>query len=250
MDGGLRGWGVLTGQLRVLILEQLRSPITLIGDLVLPVAGLVCYLVLFPAQDGPARADVLARFLVLAATTPALFTVLLTLATDRQSAWGEFLRTLPAPVWVRPTAAVLAGLLTAAVAALLVAAAGFGLGLTPVAGALVAGLFALVPPTMTVALLALTLGQTVTVRSAVAVGQCLFLTLVFGGGLLLPPESVTALSGASRWLVTGSAVTAVSELLSGRPPDVATVLRLLGWVLGSVLAALVVLSARRSATAV
>lgn len=226
------------------MLEQLRDPMTVLSNLLLPALGCLFCVLLAPEVVADLGPVTVAQFWVLAALTNALFTVAMTVARDRGSPWGCYLQTLPASprvrVWALVSTVVLMGL-AAAVGVLLVA-----MPLVehpPPPWRLVTGLAWVLPAGAPFALIGFTLGSVLRLRAVLPVAQAVFLAAAFGGGLLLPATLVVR--AGAQVMPTTAALELITAHLSGVPLPATALWSLSGWTLAALIVAVLVRRAVR-----
>ena len=236
--------------LRALLLEQVRTPPTVLANLLMPVLGFAACVLLVPELVAARYGIVtLAQFWVLAALSNGLFTVAMTVAHESESPWGQYLQTLPATRIIRLgallTTVVLMG--TAASVAVLVVAVPL-LERPPSTGLLLTGLLWLLPAGAPFALLGFGLARVLRFRAMLPVTQAVFLVAAFGGGLLLPSTFVARLPAPA--MPTTAALDLLTAHLSAQPLPLTSLWSLIGWNLGAALVAVLLsrLGARADAT--
>lgn len=223
--------------LRTLLLEQVRTPLTVLANLLMPVLGYISCVLLVPelvvTRHGTAT---LAQFWVLAALSNSLFTVAMTVAQDRETCWGQYLRTLPAPRFVRFGALLSTVLLMAVAAAVgVLVEAVLLLERPPSPWLLATGLLWLLPAGAPFALFGFGLGRALPFRAVLPVAQAVFLAAAFGGGLLLPANLVQRVSAPA--MPTTAASEIITAYLAAEPLPAAAFWSLLGWTLAALLVA-------------
>lgn len=175
---------------RATTVELLRHPGYVIPTLLFP----AMFFLFFAAPHAGTAATVeMCAFAAFAVIGVGFFQFGVAAASDRASPWETYLRTLPASATTRFAArTVSAALFAAASAAVVVAtaAASTGARLPPAGYAELALVLAasLVP----FALLGIALGYWATPRSALPIGNLLYLALSYGGGLWIEPARLPA----------------------------------------------------------
>jgi ABC-2 type transport system permease protein len=192
---------------RYQLLEQVRIPMAMVGNIAFPALSYLFFIVPQSAlRDEPGAATAAAGQLALVSVlSVCLFSFGLGTAEERSTPWDPYLRTLSAGVVPRLGAKVITGLLFAGVGVGVVALIAVLLTsatATPVQA--VTALLAMVVAGTPFLLMGISLGYLLPVKAALPAVQMIFLPMAFGGGLFLPPELFP------RWL------DAVSQLLSSR----------------------------------
>jgi len=213
---------------RYQLLEQVRIPMAMVGNIAFPALSFLFFIVPQSAlRDEPAAATAAAGQLALVSVlSVCLFSFGLGTAEERATPWDPYLRTLSAGVVPRLGAKVLTGLLFAGVGVgvvALIAALLTSATATPVqaATALLAMLVAGTP----FLLMGISLGYLLSVKAALPAVQMVFLPMAFGGGLFLPPEMFPGwLDEFSKLLPSrGGRDLVVSQLTSSAVPPEAWV---------------------------
>lgn len=238
----------LTGvHFRAQLVEMLRTPVAVIGNLVFPSVALLFFVVPQRALAGdPVVATAAtAQLSAFAITSTCMFTFGLGVAEDRDKPFAPYLRTLPVGAVPALAGRVLNGILWAFVALVPLTAVG---GLLTEArlgwDRLVPTLLSVVGVATPFTLLGLAIGYSLSARAAIAVVQVSLFPLAFAGGMFMPPEAfpgwleavsgLTPTRGARELLVAAATGTG----LEGRFAVV-----LVAWTV--VFAALVTLAYRR-----
>ncbi|MFP5021052.1 ABC transporter permease [Pseudonocardia phyllosphaerae] len=225
---------------RYLILEQLRVPIAVLSTALFPALSLVFFVLPFDYARRPdAATAAVAQLVLFGVLTGFLFTIGVGVADDRQKPWDPYLRTLPAPAWVRIAGRVVLGgffallslLPVLVVGAVFTAATVPPVRLLPAIGTLVlAGLPFLFG--------GLTIGYLLPPKAALPVVQLVFFPMAFGGGLLLPPELFPGwLQPISMLLPSRGARDLLIWALGGPSPATLTVVAFGVWTVGTALLA-------------
>ena len=176
---------------RYQLLEQVRIPMAMVGNIVFPALSYLFFIVPQSAlRDEPSAATAAAGQLALVSVlSVCLFSFGLGTAEERSTPWDPYLRTLSAGVLPRLGAKVITGLLFAAVGVGVVAAIALLLTsatATPVQA--VTALLAMMVAGTPFLLMGISLGYLLPVKAALPAVQMIFLPMAFGGGLFLPPE--------------------------------------------------------------
>ena len=232
---------------RFQLLETVRVPIAVIGNLLFPGVALLFFVVPQPAVAGEPLVAVaaVAQLGTFAVMSACLFSLGAGVAEDRARAFDPYLRTLPAGAGPRLTGRIVTGVMfclaaqvpVIAIAVLLTEASTSpwrllgGIGLVP----LIAVPFLL---------LGLAIGYAMTAKAALAVVQAVLFPLAFAGGLFLPPEAFPGwLDAVSHALPSRAARDLAVQVTTGYGPSASALPVLLGWTV--VFAVLAVLAYRR-----
>lgn len=174
------------------ILETVRIPAAMIGNLVFPALALLFFVV--PQReiaDNPMAATAaVAQLSMFAIMSTALFTHGVGVAEDRALPFDTFVRALPAGAFPRLVGRILTGLCLSALALIPLLAVGWiftsaSLPLGRLAASIGVVLLVAIPFT----LLGLALGYWLSSKAAIAVVQVVLFPLAFAGGLFMPPEA-------------------------------------------------------------
>ncbi|GAA3704909.1 hypothetical protein GCM10022224_082880 [Nonomuraea antimicrobica] len=174
---------------RLLLLEQLRVPISLVAGAVFPAITMVAFVVPFTGDDPKAATMATGSLMFFGAMSGALTGLSITVAQDRELPWNPYVRTLPAGPYPRLAGRVLATLATvllSVVPVLVVSALLTEATTTPLR--LLLGLGALVVGVVPFMLIGLFIGFVMTAKGAIPVSQVVFFPMAIAGGLLLPPQ--------------------------------------------------------------
>ena len=187
---------------RAMTLELLRYPAFSVPTLAFP----ALFFLLFVASRGDRNATLLlASFAGFAFLAVAFFQFGVGIASERESPWERFQRTLPARAGVRLAARLLSGTLFGLASAGLVALTAVATTDAHLSAVRWGGLVvALALGALPFALLGIALGYWVSPRGALPVANMLYLVLAFAGGLWTTPARLP------------SAVASVSPLLPTR----------------------------------
>lgn len=248
LEGGVaRSVRLTLVHLRFQVLEMIRTPVAVIGNLVFPSIALLFFVVPQQAIAGdPALAtEATAQLSAFAIASTCMFTFGLGVAEDRDKPFAPYLRTLPVGAVPPLAGRVLNGILWAFIALVPLALVG-GLLTEATLGwdRLGPALLAVVGIAGPFTLLGLAIGYSMSTKAAIAVVQLTLFPLAFAGGMFMPPEVFP------RWLDTISTLTptrGARELFvsatTGAPLEPVFALVLLGWVV--VFATLVTIAFRR-----
>src|SRR5690606_31907253 len=189
---------------RVGILETVRIPIAVIGNLIFPGLALVFFVVpnAQVADDPVAATSAVAQLALFAVMSTFLFTFGTGVAEDRALPFDGYVRTLPAGAAPRLLARVLTGVLFAVTSLVPVLVLGALLtDATAPAGTVVLGVVVVLAAALPFLMLGLAIGYRMSNKAAVAVVLLVLFPLAFAGGLCLPPQLFPGwLETLSQWL--------------------------------------------------
>jgi ABC-2 type transport system permease protein len=245
---GTRSWLALAWlHTKFQLLESVRVPIAVIGNLLFPSLALLFFVVPQPAVSGDPLGAVaaVAQLGTFAVMSACLFTLGAGVSEDRQLAFDPYVRTLPAGAGPRLAGRIVNGIvfcLGAQVPVLLIAWLLTEASTEPWRA--VAGI-ALVPVVaVPFLLLGLAIGYALSAKAAIAVVQAVLFPLAFAGGLFLPPEAFPGwLDALSQALPSRAARDLVVQVTTGIEGSAVALPVLLGWT--AVFAVLAVLAYRR-----
>lgn len=173
------------------ILETVRIPIAMIGNLVFPALALLFFVVPQRAvADDPVFATAaVAQLGMFAIMSTSLFTHGVGVAEDRALPFDTFVRALPAGALPRLLGRILTGLWLSALALVPLILVGwiFTKATLP-PGRLLASIGVVLIVALPFTLLGLALGYWLSSKAAIAVVQVVLFPLAFAGGLFMPPE--------------------------------------------------------------
>jgi len=232
---------------RAQIIEVVRTPVAVIGNLLFPSIALLFFVVPQQAVAGdPVLATAAtAQLSAFAIASTCMFTFGLGVAEDRDKPFAPFLRTLPVGVVPPLAGRVLNGILWSFIALVPLALVG---GLLTEAtlswGRLGPSLAAVVGIATPFTLLGLAIGYSMSAKAAIAVVQVTLFPLAFAGGMFMPPEIFPRwLDAISRFTPTRGARELFVSATTGAPLEPVFVAVLVGWAV--VFAALTALAYRR-----
>lgn len=225
---------------RYLVVEQLRIPIAVLSTALFPALSLLFFVLPFGYAQQPAAATAaVAQLTLFGVLTGFLFTVGVGVADDREKPWDPYLRTLPAPAWVRIAGRMVLGGFFALLSVLpvLVVGALFTAATVP-AGHLLVSVAALFLAGLPFLFGGLTIGYLLPPKAALPTVQLVFFPMAFGGGLLLPPELFPGwLQPVSMLLPSRGARDLLVWALGGPVPAAFTVVAFAAWTAGTALLA-------------
>ncbi|RJF43940.1 hypothetical protein D4740_03060 [Actinomyces sp. 2119] len=226
--------GVLAAHLRMVLIDTFREPTALIGNVLIPV---VCFLFfVLPnrsvVQSADAATEATLQLTSMLGFSTCLFGYSVSVAQDRDTGFGLYLRTLPigpVPRFLSVAAGALAVTVVGVVLLWLLSLATTAARPSP---SLAAGLAALIVTMVTWGLFGATLGQVVNVKTVITVAQLVFLSLAFAGGMLVSPDYMPeALDSVSTYLPSRASRDLVCSLGSGQGASTTTVVMSIVWAL-------------------
>jgi ABC-2 type transport system permease protein len=228
--------------LKFQLLETVRIPIAVVGNMVFPALALAFFVVpqSAVAQDPFLSTTAVASLAVFAVMSASLFSHGLGVAEDRQLPFDPFVRTLPAGPWPRMAGRVGTGTVMSLLALVPLVVVGWVFtAVTVTTGQLLGGLGMVLLVGVPFVLLGLAVGYSLPAKAAIAVVQVLVFPLAFAGGLFLPPVMFPAwLDAVSRFTPSRAGRDLVVETVTGVSAYDGAWFVLLGWtVLFAVLAA-------------
>lgn len=213
---------------RAMTVELLRYPAYSVPTLFFPS---LFFLLFVASRDTSDASLLLGSFAGFAFLAVAFFQFGVGIASERETPWERFLRTLPLRVSVRFAARVLSGTLFGLASAGLVALtalASTDAHLTPQHGAILA--LTLVLGGVPFALLGIALGYWASPRGALPLANILYLVLAFAGGLWMTPENLpAAVASISPLVPTRQFGDVLRAAVQGRAWQPVDWLLLLGW---------------------
>lgn len=202
------------------ILELLRQPTYVLTTLIFP-SMFFWFFGVPNAQDEESARMLMGSFAAFAVLGVVLFQLTVAVAQDRAGHWSLYLRSLPVPSWMFLCAQICASFVLALMAVLLVILTAVvstepNLGIPEtmkfVAWVLVCG--------FPFASLGLVLGSLTDPKSAVPVGNMVYLPLSFAGGLWIPPNALSSgVQTISEYLPTRFYGEVVWALVAGQTPE-------------------------------
>jgi ABC-2 type transport system permease protein len=228
--------------LKFQLLETVRIPIAVVGNMVFPALALAFFVVpqSAVAQDPFLSTTAVASLAVFAVMSASLFSHGLGVAEDRQLPFDPFVRTLPAGPWPRMAGRVGTGTVMSLLALVPLVVVGWVFtAVTVTTGQLLGGLGMVLLVGVPFVLLGLAVGYSLPAKAAIAVVQVLVFPLAFAGGLFLPPVMFPAwLDAVSRFTPSRAGRDLVVETVTGVSAYDGAWFVLLGWtVVFAVLAA-------------
>ncbi|MFC6080566.1 ABC transporter permease [Sphaerisporangium aureirubrum] len=213
------------------ILEIVRIPIAVIGNVFFPSAIMLFFVVPFTGDDPVAATFATGSMVTFAVMSTCLFSYGIGVAEDRAQPWDPYLRTLPAGPWPRMGGRICAGLVMIGIAlvpVLIIAALFTEATVSPLG--LLLGLGALAVAALPFTFLGLLIGYTLPSKAAIAVAQVVFFPLAFGGGLLTNPQQSPAfIEIIAPYLPTRGAVELVWAAVADFTPQVTSLISLAVW---------------------
>lgn len=173
------------------MLETMRIPVAMIGNLVFPALALIFFVVpqRTVAENPMFATAAVAQLSMFSVMSTALFTHGLGVAEDRALPFDSFVRALPAGALPRFLGRILTGLwLTALALVPLIAVGALLTEATLPLGRLAASIGVVLLVAIPFTLLGLALGYWLSSKAAIAVVQVVLFPMAFAGGLFMPPE--------------------------------------------------------------
>lgn len=218
---------------RAQLLEMIRTPVAVIGNLLFPSIALLFFVVPQEAVAGdPVIATAAtAQLSAFAIASTCMFTFGLGVAEDREKPFMPFLRTLPVGAVPPLAGRVLNGIMWSFIALIPLALVG---GLLTEAtlswgrlGPSLAGVVGIATP---FTLLGLAIGYSLSTKAAIAVVQVTLFPLAFAGGMFMPPEIFPRwLDLISTFTPTRGARELFVSATTGAPLEGVFVAVLVGW---------------------
>lgn len=229
------------------VLETVRIPIAVIGNLLFPSLAMVFFVVPNPqvAADPTAATTAVGQLALFAVISAYLFSFGTGVAEDRALPFDGYVRTLPAGVLPRLAGRVATGVLFALVALVPLTLLGWLLTEARVSATTLAlGVVVLLATALPFLMLGLAIGYRMSNKAAIAVVQVVLFPLAFAGGLFLPPQTFPDwLESLSQALPSRAGRDLLVEVLTGTAAYSLALPVLVGW--GAVFTALAVLAYRR-----
>lgn len=175
---------------RYQLLEQVRVPMAVVGNIAFPALSFLFFIVPQTAlrEDPEAATSAAGQLALVSVLSVCLFSFGLGTAEERSTPWDPYLRTLSAGVVPRLGAKVVTGLAFAAVGVGVIAAiAALLTTATATPGQLLTAVLALLVAGTPFLLMGISLGYLLPVKAALPAVQMIFLPMAFAGGLFLPP---------------------------------------------------------------
>ena len=232
---------------RYQLLETIRVPIAVIGNLVFPSLALAFFVLPQRAVSGdPVLAtQAVAQLGLFAVISACIFTYGVGVAEDRALPFDAYLRTLPAGPVPRLGGRLLVGgifSLVSLVPLILIGALFTAASVTP--GQLVGGVVAVLLGALPFLFAGLAIGYGLTFKAALPIAQVVLFPMAFLGGLFLPPQLFPAwLDTVSGFVPTRAGRDLVVYVTTGRGATAFDVVVLVAWTVA--LAALAVWAYRR-----
>ncbi|WP_250448056.1 ABC transporter permease [Actinotalea sp. C106] len=232
---------------RYQILETVRVPIAVIGNLVFPSLALAFFVLpnQAVAQDPVNATQAVAQLSLFAVISTCVFSYGVGVAEDRAQPFDPFVRTLPAGPIPRLGGRLLTGGAFSLVSLIpLLAIGALATAAAPSIGRVLAGVVMVLLGGMPFLFAGLAIGYALSFKAALPVAQVILFPLAFAGGLFLPPEMFPAwLDTASGFLPTRAARDVLVHVTTGQGATAFDVIMLVLWTVA--LAALAVVAYRR-----
>ncbi|WP_147915396.1 ABC transporter permease [Ruania zhangjianzhongii] len=212
--------------------ETIRTPTMFLTVALVPVGVMLFFVVPFIGQDTAAMtsaAGMLAVFGVLMACVGHFSMVI---ASQRETAWGNYLRTLPGGITPQMLGHLLVGLVVvaAAIIPIVVVAGLFTAASAPPSRVLLAA-GALLIAVVTFTLLGLAVGYLMSMRAAAIANSIGFLPLAVAGGMFFDRADMPAfIEQIAPFVPTGGASDLVLVALTGEPVGSLSLVMLAVWI--------------------
>lgn len=232
---------------RYQVLETVRVPIAMIGNLLFPSLALAFFVLpnQAVAADPVAATQAVGQLALFAVIATCIFTYGVGVAEDRAQPFDAYVRTLPAGPVPRLGGRLLNGGLFSLVSLVpLVIIGATATAADPSLGRLLAGIATVMVGGLPFLFAGLAIGYSLSVKAALPIAQVVLFPLAFAGGLFLPPEMFPAwLDTASGFLPTRAGRDLVVHATTGSGATAFDVVVLVAWTV--ILAALAVTAYRR-----
>ncbi|MCL3861628.1 ABC transporter permease [Actinotalea sp. K2] len=232
---------------RYQLLETVRVPIAVIGNLVFPALALAFFVLpqRAVAADPVAATQAVSQLALFAVISTCIFTYGVGVAEDRAQPFDSYVRTLPGGPVPRLGGRLLTGGVFSLVSLLPLVAIGAlftSASISPVR--LVAGVVMVLLGALPFLFGGLAIGYALTFKAALPVAQVVLFPMAFLGGLFLPPQMFPGwLDTLSGFVPTRAARDVLVHVTTGSGATVFDVVMLVAWTV--VLAALAVTAYRR-----
>lgn len=229
------GWRLALTHTKFQILETVRIPIALVGNLVFPALALLFFVV--PQRevaDNPVFATAaVAQLGMFSVMSVAMFTHGVGVAEDRALPFDTFVRALPAGAMPRLMGRILTGLCLTALALVPLVLVGWLLtSATLPLGRLAASVGVVLLVAIPFTLLGLSIGYWLSSKAAIAIVQVVLFPLAFAGGLFMPPEVFPPwMNSISLALPSRAGRDLLVWVTSGQPLPASTIPVFVGWTL-------------------
>lgn len=232
---------------RYQLLETVRVPIAVVGNLVFPSLALAFFVLpqAAVAAEPVLAAQAVAQLALFAVISTCIFTYGVGVAEDRALPFDGYVRTLPAG----PVPRIAGRLLTGGVFSLvslvpLVLLGAVATAAAPSASQLLGGVAMVLVGALPFLFAGLAIGYSLTFKAALPVAQVVLFPMAFAGGLFLPPSMFPGwLDTASGFIPTRAARDVVVHVVTGQGATAFDVVVLAAWTVA--LAALAVWAYRR-----
>ncbi len=227
------------------LIETARAPGSFLTITLMPLAVTIFFIIPNVGSDPATVTGAIATMVVFATLLACVGQFSSTVAALRESAWGTYLRTLPAGLRPVVVSNLLTGMVFVAGAVLpIVVVSAVFTDATVSAPRLLGGLVALLVTAVVFTLMGLALGYTLSMRATVLVNSILVLALAVGGGMFSDPADPPGpIEAIAPYLPTRGTTDLVLAALTGRPADPVALVMLGVWTLA--LAGLTVWGFRR-----
>ncbi|WP_420112396.1 ABC transporter permease [Pseudactinotalea sp.] len=227
------------------LVENIRTPTMFLTVALVPVGVMVFFVVPFIGQDAAAITSGTATLVVFGALMACVGHFSIAIAAQRESTWGNYVRTLPGGIVPQMFGHLLVGLVVvaAAIIPILVVAGLFTAAAAPAPRVLLAA-GALLAVVVTFTLMGLAMGYLMSMRVALIANSIGFLPLAVAGGMFFDDSTAPEfIEQIAPFVPTRGATDLVLVALTGEPVGATSLVMLAVWVV--VLAALTVWGHRR-----
>ena len=232
---------------RYQLLETMRVPIAVIGNLVFPSLALAFFVLpqRAVAGDPELATQAVGQLALFAVISTCIFTYGVGVAEDRALPFDAYLRTLPAGPLPRMGGRLLVGGIFSLVSLVpLILIGALFTAAAPTPGQLVGGVVAVLVGALPFLFAGLAIGYALTFKAALPIAQVVLFPMAFLGGLFLPPQLFPRwLDTASGFVPTRAARDIVVQVTTGTGATLFDFVMLVAWTVA--LAALAVWAYRR-----
>lgn len=181
----------------MVVVELLRTPSYVVPTIAFPAMFFSLFALPYARESATISNTMTLSYIAFAIVGVTLFQFGVGIAAERGRPWERYLRTLPAPIWMRLSARVFAAMLFGLAAATLVGIVAklFTPNDLSAGQWLEAMLFAAIGAVPFV-LLGIAIGYAFNARAALPVANVLYLLMSFGGGLWFPPQALPSFVAA------------------------------------------------------
>lgn len=218
---------------RYQILETIRIPIAVIGNMMFPALAMFFFVVPQEelAADPTLSTAAVGQLAMFAVMSTCLFTFGVGAAEDRALPFDPYVRTLPAGPWPRMIGRMLTGGFFAMLGLIPLVLIGWlftAASVTP--GRFLAAAAVIVAVALPFLALGLGIGYSTSAKASIAVVQVILFPMAFAGGLFMPPEILPDwLNNFSQTLPSRAGRDLLIQALTGAEASASALPVLLGW---------------------